>query len=719
MDGGDRSSFIVGIIENRAKEVGLAAFDLRTAALHLSQFIETSHSYQNTKTLLYYYDPTDIIVPQIKMAPDGMAGVSALVDSSYSLTNKVILARGCFDDTKGAMLVKNLAVKESSALILDTYYKQYYLGLAAAAATIKWVESEKGISITNHSVLITFNGSFDHMSIDTTSVQNLELIEPLASIPGLPSNKKNSLFHTLNSTKTVGGSRLLRANLLQPLKDIETINARLDCLDELTSNENLFFGLSQVLQKIPKDIDRVLCHFCFKPKKLSVESSKCTSGRRSQMIVASVVLLKEALEALPLLSEVLKNAKSFLLCKIHKSICENETYGLIKTRIEEVIDADVCHARAPFVMRTQQCFAVKSGLDGFLDVARKSFCDTSEAIHALAKKYREDMNLPNLKIPFNNRQGFYMSMPEKDLPEGGLPKIFIQVTKQGKNIHCSTQQLISLNIRNKSAATECYIRTERCLEGLIDSVREDIFFLILLSESLCLLDMIVNSFAHMILSKPVDHYTRPEFTENGPMAIEAGRHPVIECIRPGGFVFMTEMKETAFIVQNVSPRSLIVIDELGRATSSLDGLAIAWSCCEYLLSLQAYTIFATHMERLADLASMYPNVKVCHFQVDVKANRMDFKFALKGLSNVPHYGLLLASVAGLPNSVVEEAKCVTQKIMEEERSYLQLNHKQYLPLRKEYHVAQKVLCLKYANMSEEDLRSSLQTLKESFIDGRI
>ncbi|XP_057853296.2 DNA mismatch repair protein MSH4 isoform X2 [Cryptomeria japonica] len=784
MDGGDRSSFIVGIIENRAKEVGLAAFDLRTAALHLSQFIETSHSYQNTKTLLYYYDPTDIIVPQIKMAPDGMAGVSALVDSSYSLTNKVILARGCFDDTKGAMLVKNLAVKESSALILDTYYKQYYLGLAAAAATIKWVESEKGISITNHSVLITFNGSFDHMSIDTTSVQNLELIEPLASIPGLPSNKKNSLFHTLNSTKTVGGSRLLRANLLQPLKDIETINARLDCLDELTSNENLFFGLSQVLQKIPKDIDRVLCHFCFKPKKLSVESSKCTSGRRSQMIVASVVLLKEALEALPLLSEVLKNAKSFLLCKIHKSICENET-------IEEVIDADVCHARAPFVMRTQQCFAVKSGLDGFLDVARKSFCDTSEAIHALAKKYREDMNLPNLKIPFNNRQGFYMSMPEKDLPEGGLPKIFIQVTKQGKNIHCSTQQLISLNIRNKSAATECYIRTERCLEGLIDSVREDIFFLILLSESLCLLDMIVNSFAHMILSKPVDHYTRPEFTENGPMAIEAGRHPVIECIRPGGFVanntflseasnmviimgpnmsgkstflkqvclivilaqigcyvpahfatfrvvdrlftrigtgdnletnsstFMTEMKETAFIVQNVSPRSLIVIDELGRATSSLDGLAIAWSCCEYLLSLQAYTIFATHMERLADLASMYPNVKVCHFQVDVKANRMDFKFALKGLSNVPHYGLLLASVAGLPNSVVEEAKCVTQKIMEEERSYLQLNHKQYLPLRKEYHVAQKVLCLKYANMSEEDLRSSLQTLKESFIDGRI
>jgi len=193
------------------------------------------------------------------------------------------------------------------------------------------VESEKGISITNHSLLVTFNGSFDHMNIDVTSVQNLEIIEPLASTPGLPTNKKNSVFRLLNSTKTIGGSRLLRANLLQPLKDIETINARLDCLDELTSNETLFFGLSQVLQKFPKSIDRVLCHFCFKPNKVSVETSTFSRARGSQIIVASILLLKEALEALPLLSEVLRHAKSFLLRKIYNSICENKKYGLIKT----------------------------------------------------------------------------------------------------------------------------------------------------------------------------------------------------------------------------------------------------------------------------------------------------------------------------------------------------------------------------------------------------
>eukprot|EP00268_Persea_americana_P004099 TRINITY_DN11297_c0_g1_i12.p1 TRINITY_DN11297_c0_g1~~TRINITY_DN11297_c0_g1_i12.p1 ORF type:complete len:248 (+),score=42.53 TRINITY_DN11297_c0_g1_i12:73-816(+) len=198
-------------------------------------------------------------------------------------------------------------------------------------------------------------------------------------------------------------------------------------------------------------------------------------------------------------------------------------------RIDDVVDEDVLHARVPFVARTIQCFAVKAGIDGLLDVARRSFCDTSEAIHTLATKYREEFKLPNLKMPFNKRQGFYFSIPQRDT-NGKLPSKFIQVMKHGKNIHCSTLELASLNVRNKSAAAECYMRTEICLEGLLDAVREDVSILTLLAEALCLLDMIVNSFANTISIKPVDRYTRPEFTESGPMAIDAGKHPILESI---------------------------------------------------------------------------------------------------------------------------------------------------------------------------------------------
>ncbi|XP_038907063.1 DNA mismatch repair protein MSH4 isoform X2 [Benincasa hispida] len=788
-DAGERSSFVIGLIENRAKEVGVAAFDLRSASLHLSQYIETSSSYQNTKTLLHFYDPMVILVPPNKLAPDGMVGVSVLADRFFATVKKVVMARACFDDTKGAVLIKNLAAKEPSALGLETYYKQYYLCLAAAAASIKWIEAEKGIIVTNHSLLVTFNGSSDHVSIDATSVQNLEIIEPLHSNLWGTSNKKRSLYNMLKTTKTIGGSRLLRANLLQPLKDIETINARLDCLDELMSNEQLFFGLSQALRKFPKETDRVLCHFCFKQKKATNEVLRAANAKKSQNLISSIILLKTALEALPLLSKVLKEAKSFLLANIYKSVCENEKFATIRKRIEEVIDEDVLHARVPFIARTQQCFAVKAGIDGLLDIARRTFCDTSEAIHNLANKYREEYKLPNLKLPFNNRQGFYLSIPHKDV-QGKLPSKFIQVLKHGNNIRCSTLELASLNVRNKSAAGECYIRTEICLEGLVDAIREDVSMLTLLAEVLCLLDMIVNSFAHTISTKPVDRYNRPNFTDNGPMAIEAGRHPILEsihndfvansiflseaanmiivmgpnmsgkstylqqmcllvilaqigCYVPAHFstlrvvdriftrmgtddslesnssTFMTEMKETAFVMQNVS-QSLVVVDELGRATSSSDGFAIAWSCCEHLLSLKAYTIFVTHMEGLSELATVYPNVKVLHFHVDIRNNRLDFKFQLKdGMRHVPHYGLSLAEVAGLPSSVIETARDITSRIMEKEERRMEINYLQYHPIRMAYNVAQRLICLKYSSHDEDSIREALQNLKEGYISGRL
>ncbi|KAI7987829.1 DNA mismatch repair protein MSH4 [Camellia lanceoleosa] len=789
-DAGEISSFVVGLIENRAKEVGVAAFDLRSASLHLSQYIETSSSYQNTKTLLHFYDPMVIIVPPSKLAPDGMVGVSILVDRFYSSIKKVVMARGCFDDTKGAVLVKNLAAKEPSALGLDTYYKQYYLCLAAASATFKWTEAEKGVIITNHSLLVTFNGSFDHMNIDATSVQNLEIIDPLHSTLWGTTNKKRCLFHMLKTTRTIGGTRLLRANLLQPLKDIETINTRLDCLDELMSNEQLFFGLSQVLRKFPKETDRVLCHFCFKPKKVTNEVLGIDNARKSQILISSIILLKTALDAMPLLLKVLKDANSFLLGNVYRSVCENEKYASIRKRIGEVIDEDVLHARVPFVAQTQQCFAVKAGIDGLLDIARRSFCDISEAIHKLANQYREDFKVPNLKIPFNKRQGFYFSIPQKDI-QGKLPSKFIQVVKHGNNIHCSTLELASLNVRHKSAAAECYIRTELCLEALADAIREDVSVLTLLAEVLSLLDMIVNSFAHTISTKPVDRYVRPQFTDNGPLAIDAGRHPILEsihndfvpnnlflseasnmiivmgpnmcgkstylqqvclivilaqvgCFIPARFAtirvvdriftrmgtldnlesnsstFMTEMKETAFIMQNVSKRSLIVMDELGRATSSSDGFAIAWSCCEHLLPLKAYTIFATHMENLSELATIYPNVKILHFLVDVKSNRLDFKFQLQdGLLRVPHYGLLLAGVAGLPSSVIETAKIITARITEKEVKRMEVNCLQYQDIQMVYRVAQRLICLKYSSQDEDSIRETLQNLKESYTNGSI
>ncbi|PKI41551.1 hypothetical protein CRG98_038062, partial [Punica granatum] len=203
------------------------------------------------------------------------------------------------------------------------------------------------------------------------------------------------------------------------------------------------------------------------PKKVMNESLGVDHARKSQLLVSSIILLKTALDSLPLLSKVLKEAKSSLLTNIYKSVSENEKYAAIRRRIGEVIDEDVLHARVPFVARTQQCFAVKAGIDGLLDIARRSFCDTSEGNEAW-----EQHSLLNSGTGFV-WYGIYEFMALRPPTWELLERSSTYMMKV-----CTLQ----LNVRNKSAAGECFIRTEVCLE---------------------------------------DH---------GPLAIDAGRHPILESI---------------------------------------------------------------------------------------------------------------------------------------------------------------------------------------------
>ncbi|XP_022851463.1 DNA mismatch repair protein MSH4-like [Olea europaea var. sylvestris] len=131
-----------------------------------------------------------------------------------------------------------------------------------------------------------------------------------------------------------------------------------------------------------------------------------------------------------------------------------------------------------------------------------------------------------------------------------------------------------------------------------------------------------------------------------------------------------------------------------------------------------YTIFATHMENLSELATIYPNLKILHFHVDIKNSRMDFKFQLKdGPRHVPHYGLMLAGVAGLPSSVIETAERITSRIMQKEIKRMEINCKQYHDIQMAYRVAQRLMCLKYSNQDEDSIRQALQNLKANYLSG--
>mmetsp|Transcript_14169 Transcript_14169/g.40167 ORF Transcript_14169/g.40167 Transcript_14169/m.40167 type:complete len:412 (-) Transcript_14169:3-1238(-) len=124
-----------------------------------------------------------------------------------------------------------------------------------------------------------------------------------------------------------------------------------------------------------------------------------------------------------------------------------------------------------------------------------------------------------------------------------------------------------------------------------------------------------------------------------------------------GSSFMLEMRETAQVLRSIAPRSLVLMDELGRATSTADGLAISLAVAEALATAPAFTVFTTHFPALAELATVQPACKLWHFQVNVEDNSLKFTWKMQpGAKNVREYGILLAEHNGFPDEVTSLAR---------------------------------------------------------------
>eukprot|EP00899_Mesostigma_viride_P011694 jgi/Mesvir1/20525/Mv12403-RA.1 len=757
---------------------------MRSPGLHLSQFIETTQSYQNTRTLLMFYDPAVILVSS---NADGKGGLITLCKSSqFQSARKVVLERGMFDDSTGMLLIRRYADESSSIDCFEKYEKQYYLCLAATAAICKWVETEHGLFIVGGSLPVSFNGSFNHLQLDAISVESLELVPPTGASRATTST---TLLGLLDKSHTKGGARLLRSNLLQPLVDVKTIHARLDCQEELLSNERLFFGLQPVIKQFPKSLDRIVSVFMFQRSRTDGRAD----GPSNERTIASILQLKQAIELVPMLAEALADARCEILQGV-RTVAQHSHWEAIRTEIDKVIDVSLVAARSSFVSRTQQCFAVRAGVDGFLDMARTVFSESSEAALSLCKDYRVKFSLPSLKMPYSNARGFYISIAVADAKEG-VPAYFIQVSIRPQSVPATLPECSGLGLE-QGLSCDCaghgplsFILRELLLEGcnLCRLVARK-------GEALSLLDMLVFCFANLVVLSPVGSYSRPDFTENGPLAIHGGRHPVQEkrvenfvpndcylekssnmmilsapnmsgkstylrqvaliCVlaHVGCYVpatvcslrpldriftrlgtndedniesnsssFMTEMRETAYILSHVTPRSLVVVDELGRSTSSLDGFAIAWAVCEHLLSLNTYVLFATHMQRMAELATLYPNAKVRTLSTSTEGDRLRFQYKLADTSLDAarvHYGLLLAEAAGFPSSIIERAHGITHRIDQQEEEAHREASQQCAGLHLRYNTVQKIMCLQGCQLSEGVLRDYMQKLKLEYLNSR-
>lgn len=183
--------------------------------------------------------------------------------------------------------------------------------------------------------------------------------------------------------------------------------------------------------------------------------------------------------------------------------------------------------------------------------------------------------------------------------------------------------------------------------------------------------------------------------------------------------FMVEMKEISYIIQNVTDRSLILIDELGRGTSNIEGNSIAWSICEYLLSSRAYTVFVTHYMQLVELELLYPSVKNYHCMVSTTEGKLDFMYSVgAGSCNEDRYGIKLAKMLGLPREITCKADEICHKVTLERKRKLEMSEQaskqnKTQDLRSCYQLATRLMCLKLSTLSSRDLTTHLSALKDN------
>ncbi|XP_017589311.1 PREDICTED: mutS protein homolog 4 isoform X7 [Corvus brachyrhynchos] len=232
------ASVIVAVVEGRGLargEVGMASIDLKNPEVILSQFADNT-TYAKVITKLKILTPLEIIMSNTACDAGNTTKLFSLITEHFKNVTFTTVQRKYFNETKGLEYIEQLCASEFSTIFMEVQSKYYCL--AAAAALLKYVEFIQNAVYAPKSLKVRFQGSEKTAMIDSSSAQNLELV-----INNRDSRNGHTLLGVLNYTKTPGGSRRLRSNILEPLVDAETINTRLDCVQELLQDEELFFGL--------------------------------------------------------------------------------------------------------------------------------------------------------------------------------------------------------------------------------------------------------------------------------------------------------------------------------------------------------------------------------------------------------------------------------------------------------------------------------------------
>ncbi|KAF7297326.1 MutS 4 [Mycena indigotica] len=724
-------SYIIALIEGRGvgHEVGMAGLDRDTGRVMLVQLADCQ-TYVKTLHQMHLHPPALILVPDSFLSADAKRPACVLVEYIFEEFPGVPVepvGRRSWNESGGLEFVSQLCVEddERAGTLLATTNKYY--ALSAACALFKYAEIKLNTRFAAASLRIRYVPVDGTMMIDPETARNLELVGNMS----FGRKSTHSLYGVVNHTYTSMAARLLRVNILSPLTAQNTLDARLDVVEELVQSEERFNDVRTGLKPLNKmDLDKLIAVLA------SMDTTPVSSGKPA--IAASRVTqmlgLRNAVKSLLPLRSALDGCRSQLLQIIHEMLSD-ERLERIERLVCANLNEDGATKKGGIGAVNARVYAVKSNCNRLLDVARETYRENVQDIYALNTKLSEAHELPlTLEYQVN---GFVFVLKKTDLPDGeSLPRGFINAQFKRNKWIFSSMDLKKMNARMKDALDESLILSEKTIDELVAEILVDVGALYKASEAVALLDMLW-SFAHTSI---MHNYVRPEFT--GTLAIKSGRHPILETVNSAGnlvpndvycddsssfqivqgpnmsgkstylrqvglltvlamcgcFVpaeyasfrlhdalltrlsndddlerslstFASEMATSAMILGLATPRSLVIIDELGRGTSPREGVGISHAIAEGLIQSKCFVFFATHFHELTTTLSRQPSVINLHLSVQRTSKStanfgMSFQYKIIDGSptDLSHYGLELATLADFPRDVVAEGKRVATKL---------------------------------------------------------
>lgn len=687
------NNYICAIYKDEKSDLfGFSYTDISTG-----EFKVTQASLNLVMAELARLNPAEIVAPSLKqeikpfqIVPDEVIDLPDEITKKYNCSK---IPASVFEPSFAENNLKEVFKTKS----LESFgYSKYRLGFRASGALLAYVwETLKG-SMPKFDRIEAYELS-EYMILDASTRKNLELVETLRE-----KSKYGSLLWSIDKTKTNMGARLLKSWICQPLKNVEDIMKRQNAVTELVEKDNVRFSLSDALEKI-YDIQRL--------------ATRMSNGSASPK---DFVGLKLSLSMLPQILDCTEELDNDMFSSIREykddiadytQLIENTIVdnppaiikegGIIKERVSGELDyfRDLLTGGEQWLKNFEEEEKERTGIRnlkiGYNKVFGYFIEVTNSNLNMVPQSYVRKQTLTGAERFITDE----LKKHEDDVLSAKFKsteleyKLFTDFREYSKEFVFKIREiadciakadvitsLASIAVENNyckptvDSSDDFIVKNGRhpVLEKILplgeyvsndlelkskSSGEDSTQFMILTGPNMAGKSTYMRQNALIAILAQIGSWVPADYVKLGVVDKVFTRVGASDDLTLGQSTFMVEMIETSYILNTATDRSFILLDEIGRGTSTYDGVAIAWSVAEYIATkIGARCIFATHYHELNVMTKTYPQIK--NYRITIAENNGEIEFLRKivqgGASK--SYGIQVAKMAGLPSAVVKRSE---------------------------------------------------------------